>query len=321
MPKHPSPSRRRHRRGEPRAATAFTLIELLVVIGIIAVLMSILIPVVAHVQQSARVAATRSRLIALQNGIEAYKQRFESYPGPLADNQLLPMTNNPANQGGPFTGSENLVLGLLGGLQIASGQIQFNPALVGRGPQSLNPLKIQTYGTMVDPVSAGLDPQKVNGAWKKWSDPAHPAFPNQQLFKDTDAPEFVDAFPDALPILYIRARAGVSGVVTTDGTLANSYPKNTTAAYNMLQLTGPYAFSVLPMPSGNPPWPDLNGGADDPLLPPKTKYTAYAPEYFGTPAPNYNQPKQKDGYLLISAGPDRHYGQTDDIVSGGEVKP
>ena len=96
--------------------SGFTLVELLVVIGIIAVLVGILIPVVAHVRQTAYAASTSSQLIVIQQAIENYKQTFDAYPGPLANSQLLPANNAP-RYGGPFTGSENLVLGLLGGLK------------------------------------------------------------------------------------------------------------------------------------------------------------------------------------------------------------
>ena len=44
-----------------------------------------------------------------------------------------------------------------------------------------------------------------------------------------------------------------------------------------------------------------------------------AAEYFGTLA-DTSVPKQKDGYLLISAGIDRKYGTLDDITSAGKVK-
>jgi hypothetical protein len=42
--------------------------------------------------------------------------------------------------------------------------------------------------------------------------------------------------------------------------------------------------------------------------------------YFTNPAIP-NSPRQKDGYLLISAGKDRVYGTADDILSSGTVFP
>jgi prepilin-type N-terminal cleavage/methylation domain-containing protein len=302
---------RQHRR-----AAGFTLIELMVVIGIIVLLVSILVPVVSKVRTASYEAATSSQLITLQNGIENYHQANGAYPGPLPDNQLLTV---PAQVPAPLalqglgaapTGSENLVLGLLGGLQLntATGQISYSATLVGKGPQSLSPLKIQTYGTYVDPASSGLDTTRDSaGNWFPWSNGAHQyTSASIPAFADTAAPEFVDRFPDGMPILYVRARVGANGVVT-DGA-SKTYPTNTNPAYNMAQLT-PYTFATLPFPTTNPPWPT-----------PPSPYQLYAPQYFGTPAPDYLGPRHKDAYLLISAGRDRKYGTADDLLNGGRVQ-
>jgi prepilin-type N-terminal cleavage/methylation domain-containing protein len=275
-------ARRAHQRG-------FTLIELLVVIGIIAVLMGILIPVVAHVRQSAYAASTQSQLLVIQAGIEQYRQTFEAYPGPLADSQLKPLT-----AAGP-TSSENLIFGLLGGWDPATNN--YNPALVGGGPASQNPLKAQRYQPFVDPTSAGLDPIKSGNAWVPWSNGAHANVSYPAKFTDTAAPEFVDRFPDALPILYIRTHVGATNVVT-------GFPNPTgTPAYDPQQLF-PYNF------------PDLKTPAT--ATPPNTDF-ANPQSYFGTLA-DITVPRQTDGYLLISAGMDRIYGTGDDITNGGKLK-
>jgi hypothetical protein len=39
------------------------------------------------------------------------------------------------------------------------------------------------------------------------------------------------------------------------------------------------------------------------------------------PATDVGVPRQKDGYILISAGPDRVYGTTDDVTNFGSVAP
>jgi prepilin-type N-terminal cleavage/methylation domain-containing protein len=301
----------------PCQKRGFTLVELLVVIGIIAVLMGILIPVVGHVRTSAYAASTQSQLLVIQAGIEQYRQTFEAYPGPLPDSRI-----QPATAAGTYTSSENLVFGLLGGWDPKTDT--YSAALVGGGPASQNPLKAQRYQPFVDPISAGLDPikpvsvvdpvTKVNVAqWVAWSDSAHQNIANPGSYKDSSngvqhlsAPEFVDRFPDALPILYIRTRIGASGVVT-DG--ATAYPAGTNPAYDRRQVE-PYTFPKLPMPpQANPPFSPS----------PPANFAMYAPEYFGTLA-DPTIPRQKDGYLLISAGIDRIYGTGDDITNGGKLK-
>jgi hypothetical protein len=58
---------------------------------------------------------------------------------------------------------------------------------------------------------------------------------------DSPIPEFVDAFPNPMPIIYIRARTGAPGVIS-DGTVMN--PSGSTAAYQydlreFIAYTGP----------------------------------------------------------------------------------
>src|SRR4051794_23285258 len=66
--------RNRHRRG-------FTLVELLVVIGIIALLIGILIPVVSRVRQAAHGANTKSLMQKISAACSAYQLTFNAYPG------------------------------------------------------------------------------------------------------------------------------------------------------------------------------------------------------------------------------------------------
>ena len=299
------------RRSLGSRSAGFTLIELLVVIGIIVVLMGILIPVAAHVRKSAYVASTQSQLLVIQSGIEAYRQVFESYPGPLADSQVqggtAPLMLTDA--GGPgvkavITGTENLALGILGGLTpvvpaTVPPTFKFDPTLVGGGPSSLNPLKAQRYQSFVDPVAAGLDTVKAGRAWLPWTNPAHENISNQaSSYKDTVVPEFVDRFPDTLPILYIRARVGATNVVP-------GFPvAGAAAAYDPAQLY-PYPFAIVVVnPNGVKPTP-----SDFPT----------AQSYFGSLA-NFNVPRQKDGFMLISAGADRIYGTADDLTNTGRLK-
>ena len=122
-----------------RTQRGFTLVELMVVVGIIAVLISVLIPVIARVRGKAYDADTRNWLQQLSGAIERYQSDYRAYPGPLADSQVYTDTVPPVlpagftgftstSASGSFnvadfsnqriTGSENLALGLLGGLPL-----------------------------------------------------------------------------------------------------------------------------------------------------------------------------------------------------------
>lgn len=221
----------------------FTLVELLVVIAIIGVLVSILIPVVGKVRRSSQEAATRALIGQIDAACQAYYSDFNSYPGPLSPvfmasadqnfpngNGLVDVSNNdPMTSGtsGPgfngvggqrITGSENLVLGLMGGLQVdrpsdignpASVQFQFNKESVGLGATRFNakrPGRAITYLQNVN-LSKGkftddMILKDANG--NEITDLNNGSNPS----KDTAIPEILDSFSEAMPILYMRARKG-----------------------------------------------------------------------------------------------------------------
>src|SRR6267143_2200381 len=137
-----------------RRVSAFTLVELMVVVLIIGILIGILIPVVGSIRRKAQAASSLAQLNALRGAIEAYQQTYGAYPGPLDDRFMfqgtpgdpsLPQGITPAQgNGSHVTQSENLVLGLLGGLIYSNGvvQVAFDPASQQfdlSGPRSLNP--------------------------------------------------------------------------------------------------------------------------------------------------------------------------------------
>src|ERR1700683_5639816 len=130
---------------------AFTLLELLVVIGIIVLLLGMLFPVIKKIQYASYSANTQQEISELQNAINQYYATFHAYPGPFSNDQIEnntggfafetylypagggtptygPYAGSPTNSGlngaiGTYniTGTQNLVLGLLGGLGIEPG--------------------------------------------------------------------------------------------------------------------------------------------------------------------------------------------------------
>src|SRR5687768_1366280 len=71
--------------GPPHARTAggFTLIELLVVVGIIAILMAVLLPVLAAARRQALQAKCAANLRSLGQALTIYVQESRYYPGAL----------------------------------------------------------------------------------------------------------------------------------------------------------------------------------------------------------------------------------------------
>jgi len=299
---------------------AFSLVELLVVIGIVVVLVSIAIPVISRVRQAAYAASTQSQIAVLVSAIERYSQDFRSYPGPLPNNQInelapgtYPQVNgilltgiNTANGGytkalDDISMSENLVLGLLGGLRFDGTTFVFDSALVGGGPSSLNPANPRRYSPYLDAAPAWLSPgQFIDQAGRV-------AF-------DTTIPEFVDQFPsEPLPILYLRASTGRSKVV--DRAFAHD-----DAQYTLDQVTA-YTLSGLGIPTGKYHGLRWTGGIEgtDGLSTGIDGNGMDGLPYLSHPSLP-DTPRQKDGYILISAGKDRVYGTNDDITNFGSVK-
>lgn len=215
-----------------RRHSGFTLIELLVVIGIIVILIGILIPAISHVRNAARAASTQSLLVELQSAIERYHMDYNAYPGPLSNDVmygavgtglLLTAPDHISYPGGSpllgrVSGSENLVLALMGGLRydagFAAGQshIVYDSTIVGSGPRTLaydfggggatgktNQAKSAYLTSVADLSTNSVNNDGLNpGHFKDQSGEAN----------DSTIPEFVDRFPSPMPILYLRARVG-----------------------------------------------------------------------------------------------------------------
>lgn len=280
---------------QPSKISGFTLIELLIVIGIILILIGILLPTVGRVREAAQTASTRQMLARIEAGIQTYYNDFQSYPGPFANGQLLPGTATTAINGfaptpANVTSSENLMLALAGGLKItvnASNQVTafaYDAALLdpATGPANLNPAALKRFKPYISIESADTTLKTTPRFF-----PTNAAGLGGS--SDTVVPEFLDKYPSPMPILYLRAMRGNTGIIAS----------NNNVQYNFGHLA-PYGFTSI-----DAAYP-ANATADGSIT------RSYA--YFGNPA-IANMPLQKDAFMLISAGPDGRYGTLDDVVN------
>ena len=351
------------------APRGFTTVELLVVIGIIAVLVSLLVPLVGRMNTKAKETSTAAFLQSLSVAIEKYYQDFRAYPGPLSNDEvyrsgagapvIVAVGPYPAeftqwqnSDAARVTMAENLVLGLLGGLRPSvSGtgalQIQYDPSQIGRGPMSLNPSNPKVYAAYSD---------QKNLSWRDENGRRSGAFKDDVgSAQDTIIPEYVDTFSDPLPILYLRAKRGTSApyndqddnpVITDD----IDFSTGRRGQYDLSQI---YAYTESAIGVGkNIPQYYVNGSTVNAPQPPNAMhglrtvdvravlgpqsdsnydYPYDAFPYFRDPTlsgpqlpaspPGRQVPRQKDRFILISAGADRIYGTKDDITSFGSVAP
>lgn len=306
------------------------MVELLVVLGILAILAAILLPTIAAMQKTAKATATQQRITALAAAIGQYQSDYRSYPGPLSDESLLGRSGAPAmpqNLGVArrATSAENLVLGLVGGLRQTAAGWAYDPERVGQGPWNASaassPPKTYFTPTLAKPMlSAGLFADESG-----------------QAAMDTAIPEFLDTLDDPLPILYLRARPGAPGIMS-NLSVAPTASESKFYQYDYGQVA-PYVsvpIGLKPGKSHGLDYPSAAGAAiagrtaagpnnalqylRESMVSPDPEPAAG--ETDATRPDRFNKtgtPRQKNTFILISAGKDRCYGTHDDITSFGAV--
>ena len=345
----------------------FTLVEIMVVVIIIGVLVGLTIKVIPRVRRTVDGAATQAQMAAIGTAIQAYYGDFRAYPGPIPNNELggayyvTPPTYSVTSLGATVagspttytavgfdeshvTGAENLVLGLLGGLEYDSANTAFaynpndlfpdgmHPA--PKGPLVLNPVTPKRYDPYLQVKAGDLSPVGVS-----FTDEAG------QVAADSVIPEFIDKFSQPLPIVYLRTKVGTKGVVSKAGLDENKTAVN--YQYDLAPLLG-YTTSNIGIIQGRSDTNNVKldhhglqdilpsgGMINDPLTQDYAMAGADALVYLKDPnAPTVQadgstlttnatgSPRQKDAFIMIDPGPDRIYGTADDIVyPGGTVLP
>lgn len=287
----------------------FTLTELLVVIVIISLLISLLVPTISKVRQAAWAADTQQRLNNIRNAIERYYNDFQQYPGLYSNPQISAgVTIDTTAPTLKLTMTENGLLSLLGGVVLNASSVPvFSVPDVGRGQVSFNTNDPRRYPAYVDVTTAGL-PSQPWTSWFLWAKDNLPAAQRPSGNPDCSVPEFFDAWPsDPMPIIYLRAKVAATGIIDATGN----------AQYDLRHLT-PY----LNMNAGTAAFPVASFAAGPGYAAGVESYFADKTLSTGTvgTAGTGSVAKQKDGYILIAAGPDRIFGTADDQTNFGKVK-
>ncbi len=359
---HPRPPQTSTRRG-------FTLLELLVTIGIIAILIGFVVAGIPRIRRAAQTTSTNAELVTIANGIQQYYNDFHSYPGPFANNQLanepfhptwvdpsgntidLGWMNGTTPQPFPqltnITSSENLVLGLLGGLEIDTPPGNGNPVLNynstrifpdnitpnPKGAMSVNYNRPKVWPAYIQVPVGYIDrPDATSMTGGVFTDNA------QRAANDSIIPEFIDQYASQqMPILYLRANAGATGIVSLRGQDESGNPL--VAQYDI----GPIVAYTLTLIGTNQTdgKRDHHGlqGLGDNLHGIREGFAKFFDNGSSNPNPGSNaiayfkdpsnpgpsnqtgNARQKDGFILISAGPDGVYGTEDDVIYPGSLLP
>jgi len=307
-----------------RPREGFTLIELLVVIGIIAVLIAILVPVVGKVRLAATTANVTNEVHKISAAIGNYFNDFQAYPGVLPNSAFATGPSAFFASAGTFTNytqSEDLVMALRGGLVMSGGKLDIKGLDLDQGPLSFNTVTVQprkhAYVEHVpsefppeppDPGSTTTPKSPLLQPIAKWND-----YPGLTYVLDSPAPEFMDTYNHPRPILYLRANASATN--SRNNIVYNSAGKfDATVHYDVAPIQG-YLQSTTGRDDFHDPADPSHKNASAAAFN-SGKLDATKPwviDYFSNGS---GSSAKGGGYLLIDAGPDRIFGTSDDIIVG-----
>ncbi|NNM88130.1 MAG: type II secretion system protein [Phycisphaerae bacterium] len=297
--------------------SGFTLIELLVVISIIAILMSILLPALAHFRTEGYITSTTEELTSVKAACLAYYAHFDAYPGLFSEADISNAKVTATGQTPAVSGTQNMLLSLMGPAE----------------PTSYTGFAAGTYSTVTDSVSGtsvlvpytmGAGPvdfangsQQLNAFYTPAQSILQTQPPTIGTATPTVLPTLYDEFPSGIPILYWRRNPGS----------ASNYPvgTNATTTANVdfwLNCNAPYFSSTSLSAINGITYDEYDatvGGSANP------HYSSYNDSANGatalaamvvnqTTAPNYATAPNTLGYpvqgdfVLESAGPDHAYG-------------
>lgn len=347
-----------------RSSGGFTLIELLVVISIIAILIAILLPALSSFEAQGYAAATREEMTSLSAAIDSYYETFDAYPGPFSEadisNQVVKTVNGTPLTGTPLTGTQNMLIGLMGTMYTSQPDTATTHTVIVTVP-TYTTATGATSSTVYVSLTLGSGPiDYANGEAQKASFFAPP--PGTLLTEPvtpagqtpTTLPTLFDKFSNGLPILYYRRNPGEPGVTGQPVGWSNQTPLASGGcafymACNQAYTTPPagtnsqYNIQCSNLTSVSQAQASMNsatnaGGAGsttattgylwalasdvvNKTLVPPTAATGSG----GVPYWNYTGNPVLGDYVLISAGPDRLYGNnivngtgtSDDIVVAG----
>lgn len=127
-----------------RARTAFSLIELLVTIAVIGIIVAIIVPTLGGARNTAKAAGTKAQLVEIGAASQQYYTDKQRWPGYFTPRQM----GDPMNAARGFSGMQNVMLDLAGGLVTATGT-----NVVEVGPTSSDTVLVDL--TRIGTVEAG----------------------------------------------------------------------------------------------------------------------------------------------------------------------
>jgi hypothetical protein len=310
-------------------------------------------------REKSQEAAVKAQLSSLDSAIARYQQDFHAFPGPLPRNRLyvdtsgLPVGEKVFDKATgtamkSITGAENLLLALMGGLvPNPGGGFDFDVKLLGRGPRNLHPSNPKAYTAYIEGMilseghyrdgSGEADDSPIPEIMDRFNNALPILYLRAQVGakgvvsiegKDTAANPINgnDAAGDPIPTQYdIREIIGYTGLAkgsigegksisASEYKNVGAIPPNTlphglrTVDESATTDKGNTASYKYPYDA----FPYFNNATIPPTDPTVGAGVGKGPNATGTP-------RNKDRFILISAGVDRVYGTPDDITNAGSV--
>jgi hypothetical protein len=246
-----------------------------------------------------------------------YFNDFQAYPG-VVSNQSFAGGAKPFSPGqGTYTQSEDLVMALMGGFQIdaTTRQLKLFKDQIGLGPMNFNTVVVSPRKhAYIEKIPAELTPlEKGNMV------PAGQVLDLGLAYaSDSEVPEFMDAYTQPRPILYMRANASAMPANAVYNSKLNG-GFNATFEYDVAVIQ-PYLKTSAPNDDFHDPTrrdTPTSTGFNGPNLDLSKKDANGNPwirDYFT--AKGSTIAKNAGSYMLLDAGADRVFGTDDDIIVG-----
>ncbi len=270
-----------------RHAPAFTLVELMMVITILVLLASILMPTIEAARTAAKQTATSALLHSIGTGLDMFRTETRlgrEYPPSFWDTgNGNPYSGSPDNW--VAFGAQTLLWGLAGADLLGTPGFRVDPNVpveMSNGTDGLyeldggEPVKPR-FGPFIDLSKVQIKTPQELGI-SVGSAPGGPGKSN--------VPVIADSFNR--PVLYYRAEPGAQ--------IQDIYEY----FHNQGFLDG----SLLP-----------NGQRRDPIQDLSAFYRYIVDQRVQNLAPGVVAPYNRDSFLLISGGPDKRYGTSDDVAN------
>ncbi len=288
-----------------KKTSAFTIVELLTVMGVIAILISLLVPALNLVRDFAKEIQQRAQFHSIEVAVDMFvtNSGYEAYP-PSNDNSIPPQ--HPGDQT-PYGGAQKLAEALVGqdvlGYHPRSG---FRSDLMGYDTLG-NPQQVYNVGTrqnLEEREGPFIEGENANAymlgdiyANVGGFDPLNYVLCDVYAKKRTLAVNQTNK-KTGMPILYYRARTEYFDQDSADAGLIDDDIYYYRDNEELLLLGRPEDITVLhPIADGQTDWADF--------------------EYMilNTEITTINRPYRATSYILISAGKDGIYGTGDDLTN------